>query len=193
MIINEEFNENSLLKFYYSCPLFKKYCKEGLWFGSFEEYENIKYCEKYLRKYTYTFLQNNKLFKSGSLNLDPYFKKFIKSGFFRHINSHFLKAFFGNSFLFSFPKSKLKIEKFVENYFHIYLKEKLEKELLVSLIKSMYRFTFIILSKNELDFSLEKNLCSKSNKEKDIQILFESNTFFDTFNDKKRVLEYIKV
>ena len=186
MINNKEFNKNSLLKFYYGCPLFKKYCKQGLWFGSFDEYKNIKYCEKYLQKYTYIFLQKNDLFRSQSFNLDPYFIKFTHSVFFRHINSHFLIAFYENSFLCFSSRSKLRIERFVEVYFHIYLKKKLEEEILVSLTKSINRFTF-----NFTNFSKNK-LCCKSNKKKykvkkkDVQILFESNKFFSTFSEKKR-------
>lgn len=200
----KEFSKNSLLKFYYSCPLFKKYCKLGLWFGSFEEYKNIRYCEKYLREYTCFILQENNLFIHQSLSKDPYFKKFLHSGFFCCIDSHFLKAFYKNSFLYFSPKSKLRIKNFVENYFQKYLKGKLKKKLLIYAIKHTNKFMFSFLESHTKNlyfyyffkinkcykFVLKNNKNIKSvsflNKKRDIQILFEHNTFLCDFNEKKK-------
>ena len=194
---DKEFSKNNLCQFYYDCPLFKKYCELGLWFGSFEEYKNIKYCEEYLQKYIYFFLLNRNLLKYQRLVTDPHFIKFLDSRFFCHINSHFLIAFYKNSFLFSFPRSKLKIEIFVENYFQIYLQEKLEKEFLTCVIKFTNKFTFnfaelysssfcldsLFRTNLYYNFFLNKRLKLKKN---DIQLLFESNKFFNNFSEKKK-------
>ena len=42
---NKEFDKDSLNKLYYSCPLFKKYCKLGLWFGSIENLQGRSHLE----------------------------------------------------------------------------------------------------------------------------------------------------
>nr|YP_009092620.1 hypothetical protein CopeMp22 [Colpomenia peregrina]AIR12200.1 hypothetical protein CopeMp22 [Colpomenia peregrina] len=143
----KELSKNSLLKFYYSCPLFKKYYDLGLWFGDFNEYQNIKYCEKYLQKYIYIslqniFLKNNRYTLYLTLIKSTRFIKFIESGVFCYINSHFLLSFYENSFIGSFPKSRLKIEIFIENYFKLYLQEKLVKDFLVCQLKSVNDVTF---------------------------------------------------
>ena len=198
---NKEFDKDSLNKLYYSCPLFKKYCKLGLWFGSIEEYKNIKYCEKYLQMYTYALFQNNNLFKDDDLILNPNFVKFIHSEFFYHVNSHFLIAFYENSFLSSFPESKIKIEIFVEDYFRIYLQEKFKKEFLLQRIKFINKFAFnfadyfysdsVFVCLSSINSNRSFIIKSKLTEKKDIQLLFERDNFFSCFSKKKKVLVYI--
>nr|YP_009072549.1 hypothetical protein PefaMp22 [Petalonia fascia]AIQ78507.1 hypothetical protein PefaMp22 [Petalonia fascia] len=202
---NKEFSKNNLSKFYYSSLLFKKYCKYGLWFGSLEEFNNIRYCEKYLQKKIYFSIKNN-LFRNlePSSYLSPLINyniiKFLDSRFLRYISFHFLLSFYNNSFLFPFVKSKTKIETFVNNYYQAYLQDKLEKDFLDCLAKStnnfLFNFTEIVLPNSFFYVSIKiSNSCNKNNsvklytKKKDIQKLFDSINsvdFFVSLKEKKK-------
>ena len=202
---NKEFRKNNLSKFYYSSPLFKKYCKYGLWFGSLEEFNNIRYCEKYLQKYIFFSIKNN-LFRN--LELPSYLRllinyniiKFLDSRVLCYISLHFLLSFYNNSFLSPFVKSKTKIEIFINNYYQVYLQEKLEKDFLACLAKStnkfLSNFSEIVLPNSFFYVSIKiSNYCNKNNsvklytQKKDIEKLFDSIDYLDFFvslKDKKK-------
>lgn len=190
---NKEFSRNNLFKFYYISPLFKRYCRFGLWFGSLEEFNNIRYCEKYLQEYARSRIKNNLLCyvetsSDLTLAIDYYIIKFLESRFFCYINLHFLLCFYNNSFLFSFVKSKIKIETFVNYYYENFLEKKLEKDFLSYVIKS----TNILgqnFSKVYLKKEINKLKKTKSLK-KNIQILFESTDSFGSFKRKKESIGF---
>jgi len=67
--------ENYLVNFSSNCILFKKYYQYNLWFGSFGEYLNIKYCKKYIQKYIYFWIH------FFLLKIRLYFQKNLKKRF----------------------------------------------------------------------------------------------------------------
>nr|YP_009073526.1 hypothetical protein ScloMp23 [Scytosiphon lomentaria]AIQ78547.1 hypothetical protein ScloMp23 [Scytosiphon lomentaria] len=205
----KEFSKNNLSKFYYISPLFKKYCRLGLWFGSLEEFNNIRYCEKYLQEYVRSTIKKNLLgctflFSCPSKLSDVFIIKFLESRFFFYINFHFLLCFYNNSFLSSFVKSKLKIEIFVDSYYDKFIKEKLEKDFIFCIIKSTNIFGQNFVKScltNQHFFCLERGNMQKKDKKKikslnksvlisytekqNIQTLFESTNFFYSFKRKR--------
>nr|QWK44500.1 hypothetical protein [Desmarestia aculeata] len=142
-------SKNELVKLYDSCPIFKKYCQFNLWSEEFGEYDKVKYCETYLYRYISTFTQEHLLqcFSPSFLavlHTSPSFMKFIKSGFIKYIDFHFLLFFQYNSFHHS-NDSFEDIEIFVEEYFQKYSRKVFEEDLLKCLIKSVNELVPIAL------------------------------------------------
>nr|YP_010206391.1 hypothetical protein LK121_mgp17 [Alaria crassifolia]UAX19903.1 hypothetical protein [Alaria crassifolia] len=134
----KRYSETDLADFYSVSPVFKKYSQFNLWSESFSEYNNIKYCEIYFSKYflglTQKYLLEN--FSESfllTLNNSPNFLKFIKSGFFKYINFHFLVLFQSNRFFFG-GNSFQEVEIFVEEYFQRYVQIFFEQDLLICLV-----------------------------------------------------------
>lgn len=137
----KKYSEINLSILYESCPIFKKYCQFNLWSEELGEYDKIKYCESYIFKYAQAFTERYLLqFFSPSLlailQTSPSFVKFVKSGFIKHIDFHFLLLFQSNSFHYS-SDSVEQIETFVEQYFQRYSKKPFEDELLKCIIRSV--------------------------------------------------------
>jgi len=157
--------ENYLVNFSSNCILFKKYYQYNLWFGSFGEYLNIKYCKKYIQKYIYFWIHFF-LLKSFSLNIvrflykSPCFLRFVESGVLKYVDYHFLVSFYNNCFTFDL-KGKQNIKFFFRLYFQKNLKKRFENDLLFLVIKVL---DDILL--NDLIMHLTKSL-------KDIQIYIE--------------------
>lgn len=216
----KEFSKTNLSKFYKSSPLFKKYCGLGLWFGSLEEFNNIRYCEKYLQKYTralikHKLLRDVNLISCSNLIKNAHFVKFLESGFLRYTDSHFLLIFHENSFLFSLAKSKTKIETFVNSYHQTYLKDELEKDLLSCILKPTQGFMFSFSETHLINFRIysllkKYDFCIKNRntlknqsiseynkiylkllKKKDIQLLFESLESIGLFDSFKEKKESV--
>lgn len=165
MLKKNRCSENDLVNFYYSCMLFKKYDQYNLWFGTFGEYDNIKYCEKYLQQSIYRWihiflLQRFNLFFVLFLYKSPCFMKFVESGFLKYLDYHFLLLFYNNSFTFNL-KGKQKIKIFVKFYFQNSLKKRLEKDLLILVTNAINEITLNVLIKH------------LTNRLKDIQIYME--------------------
>lgn len=145
-------SENDLVNLYYSCILFKKYFQYNLWFGSFGEYDNIKYCNKYIQIYVYCWI-NIFLLQRFSLSLVIFlyksfcFIKFVESGFFNYLNYHFLLSFYNNCFTFDL-KGKQRIKVFVKFYFYIFLKSRLEKDILTLVTKVINDYFLYVLVKH---------------------------------------------
>nr|QWK45073.1 hypothetical protein [Thalassiophyllum clathrus] len=132
------YSETDLADFYVVSPVFKKYSQLNLWSDNFIEYNNIKYCEIYLSQYFLGCAQKYILeYFSESFLLtlynSPKFVKFIRSGFFKYINRHFLLFFQSNRFFF-FRDSYKEVETFVEEYFQRYIKFFFEQDLLRCLV-----------------------------------------------------------
>nr|WKY98443.1 hypothetical protein [Alaria marginata] len=132
------YSETDLSDFYSVSPVFKKYSQFNLWSENFSEYNNIKYCEIYFSKYFFGLTQKYLLenFSESfllTLHNSPKFLKFIKSGFFKYINYHFLVLFQSNRFFF-FGDSFQEVEIFVEEYFKRYIQIFFEQDLLMCLI-----------------------------------------------------------
>lgn len=139
MLKKNKRREDKLFNSYSDCSLFKKYYQYNLWFGSFKEYHNIKYCKKYAQKYIYCWshiflLQRFSLFFVLFLYKGPRFRKFIKSGFYKYLDYYFLLSFHDNRFAL-LVKSKKKIKVFFKCYFNKFLKERLEKDLIILVTK----------------------------------------------------------
>ncbi len=135
------YGKNDLIEFYFKCPLFKKYCQYNLWFGSFNEYVNIKYCKKYIHRYIRLsiekfVLQHFNLSILFVLYASPRFTKFVKSGVFKYLDFHFLLLFYNNCFNCSL-KNKKTIENFVHEYFKKYVKNVFIQDLLICIDKSI--------------------------------------------------------
>nr|UXD06625.1 hypothetical protein [Alaria esculenta]UXD06663.1 hypothetical protein [Alaria esculenta] len=134
----KRYSETDLADFYSVSPVFKKYSQFNLWSENFSEYNNIKYCEIYFSKYFFGLTQKYLLenFSESfllTLHNSPNFLKFIKSGFFKYINFHFLVLFQSNRFFF-FGDSFQEVEIFVEEYFQRYIQIFFEQDLLMCLI-----------------------------------------------------------
>lgn len=139
--------KDKLFSSYSGCSLFKKYYQYNLWFGSFTEYHNIKYCKKYAQKYIYCwshiFLsQRFSLFFVLFLYKGLRFRKFIKSGFYKLLDYYFLLSFHNNRFAFE-QKSKKNIKVFFKSYFNKFLKDRLEKDLMILVTKFINETTLI--------------------------------------------------
>nr|QWK44920.1 hypothetical protein [Pseudochorda nagaii] len=162
MVKVKKHSENDLVKYYESCPIFKKYCQFDLWSEDFCEYENIKYCETYLSLYTYAFIQRL-LFDHFSpsclavLYTSPYFVKFVRSGFFKYVDYHFLLSFHNNCFFYPSDSGK-KIEAFVEVYFERYIKFSFAEDLVSCLVKS---FTLFLPRSLKVSFIVSLNIFLK--------------------------------
>nr|QWK44344.1 hypothetical protein [Ecklonia arborea] len=142
MVQVKKYSEADLVDFYVGSPVFKKYSQYYLWSENFSEYHTIKYCEIYLSKYIFGCIQKYILEYFSEFFLlifynSPTFLKFIKSGFFKYINYHFLLLFQNNFFFFNeeFHKG---VEVFVEKYFKKYIQKFFEKDLLICLITCIY-------------------------------------------------------
>nr|QWK44614.1 hypothetical protein [Laminaria ephemera] len=142
MIKAKRYSETDLADFYTVSPVFKRYSQFNLWSENFSEYHNIKYCEIYLSQYIFGYIQKYILehfSESFLLTLynSPKFLKFIKSGFFKYIDLHFLLFFQNNLFFFS-ENSHEEMEIFVEEYFQRYIKFFFERDLLICLVACIY-------------------------------------------------------
>lgn len=193
----------NLVDFYSNCLLFNKYCQYNLWFGNFGEYNNIKYCKNYTQKYIYYWVH---IFLLERFNLSfviflyksPYFTKFVKSGFFKYLDYHFLLSLYKNSLTFD-SKDKQKVKFFVKFYFQNFLKERIEKDLLILIIKgtneiiyyepcfiNFYNLKPISINKLIIEITfiefLRKTLDSFN---KEIQKLIESVESLGEFNNQK--------
>lgn len=165
MLKKNRCSENDLANFYYSCVLFKKYYQYNLWFGTFGEYDNIKYCKKYLQQSIYRWihiflLQRFNLFFIIFLYKSPCFIKFIESRFLKYLDYHFLLLFYNNCFTFDL-KGKQKIKIFAEFYFQNFLKKRFKKDLLILVPNAINEITLNVLTKH------------LTNRLKDIQIYME--------------------
>nr|YP_009176264.1 hypothetical protein [Saccharina sp. ye-B]ALI31212.1 hypothetical protein [Saccharina sp. ye-B] len=134
----KRYSEADLADFYSVSPVFKKYSQLHLWSENFSEYYNLKYCEVYLSQYIFGCTQKYILeyfSKSFLLTIQnsPNFLKFIKSGFFKYINDHFL-LLFQNNYFFCFEEPHEEVEIFVEEYFQRYIQNFFERDLLMCLI-----------------------------------------------------------
>nr|QWE51044.1 hypothetical protein [Alaria crispa]UAX19675.1 hypothetical protein [Alaria crispa] len=134
----KRYSETDLADFYSVSPVFKKYSQFNLWSENFSEYNNIKYCEIYFSKYFFGLTQKYLLenFSESfllTLHNSPKFLKFIKSGFFKYVNFHFLVLLQSNRFFFC-GDSFQEVEIFVEEYFQRYIQFFFEKDLLICLI-----------------------------------------------------------
>nr|WKY98861.1 hypothetical protein [Alaria marginata] len=134
----KRYSETDLSDFYSVSPVFKKYSQFNLWSENFSEYNNIKYCEIYFSKYFFGLTQKYLLENFSEsflliLHNSPKFLKFIKSGFFKYINFHFLVLFQSNRFFFV-GDSFQEVEIFVEEYFQRYIQIFFEQDLLICLI-----------------------------------------------------------
>ena len=152
MLKKKNDSKNDSVNFYYSCVLFKKYDQYNLWFGDFGEYNNIKYCKKYIQKYIYCWISIFLLQHFSPsfvivLYKNPRFIKFVDSGFFKHLNYHFLLTFYNNRFSFN-SEGKKQIRVFVISYFQIFLKRHLGKDLLFLLIKVINEIILDVLLKH---------------------------------------------
>nr|YP_010206315.1 hypothetical protein LK120_mgp17 [Alaria marginata]UAX19713.1 hypothetical protein [Alaria marginata]WKY96733.1 hypothetical protein [Alaria marginata]WKY96771.1 hypothetical protein [Alaria marginata]WKY96809.1 hypothetical protein [Alaria marginata]WKY96847.1 hypothetical protein [Alaria marginata] len=134
----KRYSETDLFDFHSVSPVFKKYSQFNLWSENFSEYNNIKYCEIYFSKYFFGLTQKYLLenFSESfllTLHNSPKFLKFIKSGFFKYINFHFLVLFQSNRFFFGGDYFQ-EVEIFVEEYFQRYIQIFFEQDLLICLI-----------------------------------------------------------
>lgn len=151
MLKKESCSETDLVNFYYSCELFKKYCRYNLWLGYSEEYFNIKYCKKYICMYTYCWVYTFLLqcYSSSFVTIlyrSPRFIKFIESGFLKYLDYPFLLSFHNNRFAFD-STARQKIKTFVKSYFQNSLKDSLKKDILVLVIEVMNEFVLNSLLK----------------------------------------------
>nr|QWK44305.1 hypothetical protein [Hedophyllum nigripes] len=142
MVKAKIYSEADLADFYLVSPVFKKYSQLHLWSENFSEYYNLKYCEVYLSKYIFGCTQKYILeyFSKSflfTLQNSPNFLKFIKSGFFKYINYHFLLLFQNNCF-FCFEDPHEEVEIFVEEYFQRYIQNFFERDLLICLVTCMH-------------------------------------------------------
>lgn len=131
-MVKEKGSANDLAKLYYGCPLFKKYCRHNFWRGNAHEYNDLRYCRKYIYKCTQVLilrymLQYFSLPFILVLYTSPCFIKFTKSGFIRYLDFHFLLLFYNHSFF----SSSIGIKAFIEKYFEKYIREGLKKDLLL--------------------------------------------------------------
>lgn len=150
-MVKKNASDNDLVKFCYSCVLFKKYYQYNLWFGSFDEYKNIEYCKKYIQQYLYYWiyfflLQRLSLSFFILLYRSPCFIKFVEFGFFKYLDYHFLLLFHNNHFTFD-SKGKQKINSFIKSYFQKFLKKSFKKDLLVLVTKEINKIILNILLK----------------------------------------------
>lgn len=152
MLKKKNHGKNDSVNFYYSCVLFKRYYQYNLWFGGFGEYNNIKYCKIYIQKYIYCWISLFLLQHFSPsfviiLYKNPRFIKFVDSGFFKHLDYHFLLSFHNNCFTFN-SEGKKQIRVFVISYFQIFLKRHLGKDLLFLLIKVINEMILNVLLKH---------------------------------------------
>ena len=164
-MLKERGSGDDLVIFDSSCVIFKKYNEYNLWFGSFGEYANIKYCKKYIQKYIYCWihiflLERFSLFFVRFLYRSPCFIKFIESGFLKYLDYDFLLLFHNNCFSFDL-KGKQKIRVFVKSYFQSFLEKRLEKDFLILLTQVI----------NEIILNVLSNSLTK--RSKDIHIYME--------------------
>lgn len=134
-------NKINLVEFYMDCQIVKRYCRYNLWSEEFCDYDKIKYCEIFMSKYFRVLVQQHILSYFGpvilrTLQISPCFIKYLKTGFIKYIDFHFLLFFRHNFFLNSkfFIKD---IELFVREYFQRYVKEKVKEDLLKYVVKSI--------------------------------------------------------
>nr|YP_003288871.1 hypothetical protein SacooM_p22 [Saccharina coriacea]BAI48723.1 hypothetical protein [Saccharina coriacea] len=142
MVRAKRYSEADLADFYSVSPVFKKYSQLHLWSENFSEYYNLKYCEVYISQYIFGCTQKYILeyfSKSFLLTLQnsPNFLKFIKSGFFKYINYHFLLLFQNNCF-FCFEEPHEEVEIFVEEYFQRYIQNYFERDLLMCIVTCIH-------------------------------------------------------
>nr|QWK44767.1 hypothetical protein [Pleurophycus gardneri] len=164
------YSETDLAYFYAVSPVFKRYSQLNLWSENFSEYNNIKYCEIYLSQYflgcTQKYILEN--FSESfllTLHNSPKFLKFLKSGFFKYINYHFLLLFQNNRFFFGGDSFK-EVEIFVEEYFQRYIQNFFEQDLLtclVSCINEIVPKSFREYLNNRLEFVYKELLIVESN------------------------------
>nr|YP_009549887.1 hypothetical protein Cloka_032 [Cladosiphon okamuranus]AYW52601.1 hypothetical protein Cloka_032 [Cladosiphon okamuranus] len=176
-------SKDDLVHFSYSCVVSKKYHQYDLWFGSIDEYKDIKYCKRYIEKYLYFWIHFS-LLEGFSLNFvrllcnSPYFIKFLKSGFFKYFDYHFLLSFHNNYFIFDL-KDKQRLKTFVNLYFQNNLKKRFENDLFLVIIKAL----------NEL-FSKDLGKALKNTHRYQEQIILNNKLLFNKLNKKKKkVLE----
>nr|QWK44383.1 hypothetical protein [Arthrothamnus bifidus] len=176
MVKAKRYSEADLADLYSVSPVFKKYSQLHLWSENFSEYYNLKYCEVYLSQYVFGCTQKYILeyFSKSFLVIlqnSPNFLKFIKSGFFKYINYHFLILFQNNCF-FCFDEPHEEVEIFVEEYFQRYIQNFFERDLLMCLvtcIQSRVPKSFDVYLNNQLKsiynelIFLELNIKSLSN------------------------------
>nr|YP_009003453.1 hypothetical protein [Costaria costata]AGW80366.1 hypothetical protein [Costaria costata] len=134
----KRYSEIDLANFYAISPVFKRYSQFNPWPENFNEYNNLKYCERYLAQFfggctqKYILEYFSEYFWLTLCN-NPKFGKFVNSGFFKYINWHFLVLYQNNRF-FCFGDSHKEIEIFVEEYFQRYIKIFFEQDLLRCII-----------------------------------------------------------
>nr|QWK44843.1 hypothetical protein [Pterygophora californica] len=170
MVKAKRYNEIDLSDFYVVSPVFKRYSQFNLWSENFSEYNHIKYCEMYLSQYFFGQTQKYLLENfSEAFLLTLYnsqrFLKFIKSGFFKYINFHFLLLFQNNRFFF-FGDSFKEVEIFVEEYFQRYIQNFFEQDLLtciVSCINELVPNSFREYLNNRFKFIYKELLIVESN------------------------------
>ena len=141
----KEYSKIDLVKSYSSCPLSKRYCEYNLWFGNYNELDNIRYCKKYIKKYIRLsiekyILQYFNLSVLYVLYSSPHFTKFVEFGFFKYLDFDFLLLFHKNGFNCS-SKDKKKIKIFVHAYLKKYLKSRLKHDLLICINNSINEST----------------------------------------------------
>lgn len=167
MVEDKTYSEKYLINSYSSCFLFKKYYKYDLWFGSFYEYHNIKYCKKYIQKYIYCWIhiflgQRFSLSFVIILYKSPRFIKFIESGFFKYLDSNFLLLFSKNCFTFR-QKGEQEIKNFVKSYFYSDIKKSLEKDFLVVVNKVINETIFNFFIKHLISHLKKIHICDVKN------------------------------
>nr|QWK45035.1 hypothetical protein [Lessoniopsis littoralis] len=200
----KRYSETDLADFYSVSPVFKRYSQLNLWSENFSEYNNIKYCEIYLSQYffgrTQKYLLEN--FSDSfllTLHNSPKFLKFLKSGFFKYINFHFLFLFQNNRFFF-FGDSFKEVEIFVEEYFQRYIQIFFEQDLLtclVTCINEIVSKSFREYLNNRLKFVYKKIIIVESNTKSlsnSVVILnstesVKNNTYFLGFVDYKNIIK----
>lgn len=138
MVKAKRYSETDFANFYAVSPVFKKYSKFNLWSENFNEYNNIRYCEIYFSQYFFSLTQKYLLENFSHIFLltlynNSKFLKFLKSGFFKYINFHFLLLFQSNRFFF-FGNFSKEVEIFVEEYFQRYIQKNFEQDLLICII-----------------------------------------------------------
>ena len=127
------------------CSILKRYNKFNLWSEELSDCVKVRYCEDYLFKYVCASIQSYTLehFNVYSLSVvyeTPVFLKFMRSGFLKYVDFHFLVFFQANLFLFPSNSNK-EIEAFVGEYFKRYIQKSFEIDLLRCLTKSLNKLT----------------------------------------------------
>lgn len=195
-MLKKKRSENALVNLCYSCSLFKKYYQYNLWFGSYVEYNNIKYCKKYTHKYVYYWvhfflLQRFNLSFVILLYKSPCFIKFVESGFLKYLDYHFLLLFYNNCFVCDL-KDKQKIKFFVKFYFQIFLKKRFEKDLLITITKAINEIVSEVFLKhltnrvNTIQISVDQMCLINTLAFKVIKINYYK-TYFTNFDNSSKL------